>query len=113
MPGPLPLSRIFPTMPPAAPGPLQPIVCSRAMGAHGCRSGQIIDTRSAAHDRLARYRATGRKKRRGGRGGGNTVEATRSLYDLAQSLWLEHNPRLLLVIRVRPRYDFAPSRSRG
>src|SRR6266516_718939 len=53
MPGPVPLPRIFPIMPPAAPAPLLPIACSRAMGAHGCRSRPIIDTRGPAHDRRA------------------------------------------------------------
>src|SRR5436190_24259212 len=51
--GPVPLRRIFPITPPAAPGPLLPIACSRAMGAHGCRSRPIIDTRGPAHDRRA------------------------------------------------------------
>src|SRR5436309_15232906 len=49
--GPVPLPKIFPIMPPAALGPLLPIACSRAMGAHGCRSRPIIDTRGPAHDR--------------------------------------------------------------
>src|SRR5438874_2280839 len=53
MPGPVALPKIFPIMPPAAPAPLLPIACSRAMGAHGCRSRPIIDTRGPAHDRRA------------------------------------------------------------
>src|SRR6516164_8317305 len=93
MPGRALLPTISPTMPPAAPPP--PIVCSRAMGAHGCRSRPAIRTPGAAHER---------DSLKSGRDRGDNMKATRILHDLGQSLWLDNITRNLLRTGVLRRY---------
>src|SRR5215813_4642505 len=89
------LPTISPTMPPAAPAPPPPIVCSRAMGAHGCRSRPAIRTRGAAHER---------DLLKSGRDRGDSMKATRILHDLGQSLWLDNITRNLLRTGMLRRY---------
>src|SRR6516165_5020338 len=95
MPGRVLLPTIFPIMPPAAPAPPPPIVCSRAMGAHGCRSRPAIRTRGAPHER---------DLLKSGRDRGDNMKATRILHDLGQSLWLDNITRKLLRTGVHRRY---------
>src|SRR6516162_3872933 len=95
MPGRVLLPTIFPIMPPAAPAPPPPIVCSRAMGAHGCRSRPAIRTRGAPHER---------DLLKSGRDRGDNMKATRILHDLGQSLWLDNITRNLLRTGVLRRY---------
>jgi len=82
-------------MPPAAPAPPPPIDCSRAMGAHGCRSRPAIRMPGAAHER---------DLLKSGRDRGDSMKATRILHDLGQSLWLDNITRNLLRTGVLRRY---------
>src|SRR6516164_1874914 len=89
MPGRTLLPATSPITPRAAPVPRRPIGCSRAMGVHGCRSGQVIRMGNGTNDQLI---------------GGDTVKATQTLHDLGQSLWLDNITRSLLRTGVLRRY---------